>query len=167
MKKNNFFQNTKNDIAAFMFATLVVLGVGYFSAGDVIKSSSIFQHPAMMAQTSVGGSQKSDMASFKEVQGAMKELSEIGEKKAKLEMQKEKVAYQLKKADAKRDANYGMVPVMGLQVPQGLYDKIRLEKKAKSIDSKLVSLKKAEAEIVAKYGKDIHKLSSEGLLANN
>ena len=50
MKKNNFFQDKKKDITAFMVTTLVVLGTGYFCANDQIKTSSLCCHSTNTAQ---------------------------------------------------------------------------------------------------------------------
>lgn len=159
MKKNNYFQNKKKDITAFMISTLVVLGVGYFYADDVIESSSLCHHPGMTAQVDQNGdSQIVSTAHLKEVQNAMKQLEKIDGKKEKLELKRGKLSAQLNKAKTRRNKDYGMVPGMGYSAPQGLSEVLCLEHKMKNIDSEIESLKKTEMEITAKYGKEIKEM---------
>lgn len=168
MKKNNFFQNKKKDIAAFMVSTLVVLGVGYFCANDQIKTSSLCEHSTITAQVDqIQKDMETNTAHLKEVQNAMKQLEKIDGKKVKLEKKMEKLSAQLNKAKNRRNKDYGMVPGMGYSAPQGLSEVLCLEHKMKGIDSEIVSLKKAEMEITAKYGKDIKEMGYSLLAQGN
>lgn len=168
MKKNNFFQNKKKDITAFMVSTLVVLGVGYFCESDKIDASCLSKHPVMTAQVNqVQKGKEANTAHLKEVQNAMMQLEKIDGKKVKLALKKEKLSAQLNKAKNKRNKDYGMVPGMGYSAPQGLSEVLCLEHKMKSIDSQIGSLKKAEMEITAKYGKDIKEMGYSLLAQGN
>ncbi|MBQ6228951.1 MAG: hypothetical protein IJK08_10385 [Prevotella sp.] len=168
MKKNKFFQNKKKDITAFMVSTLVVLGVGYFCAKDQIKTSSLCYHSTITAQVDqIQKGMETNTAHLKEVQNAMKQLEKIDGKKVKLEKKMEKLSAQLNKAKNRRNKDYGMVPGMGYSAPQGLSEVLCLEHKMKSIDSQIGSLKKAEMEITAKYGKDIKEMGYSLLAQGN
>ena len=90
MKKNNFFQDKKKDITAFMVTTLVVLGTGYFCANDQIKTSSLSCHSTITAQVDqIQKGKEANTAHLKEVQNAMKQLEKIDGKKVKLEKKME------------------------------------------------------------------------------
>lgn len=168
MKKNKFFQNKKKDITAFMVSTLVVLGTGYFCAGEQIETSSLCHHPAMTAQVDqVQKGKEANTAHLKEVQNAMKQLEKIDSKKIKLELKKGKLSAQLNKAKNRRNKDYGLVPGMGYSAPQGLSEVLCLEHKMKSIDNEIGSLNKTEMEITAKYGKEIKEMGYSLLAQGN
>ena len=89
-------------------------------------------------------------------------ITDCDVKKAKLHF-----SAQLNKAKNRRNKDYGMVPSMGYSAPQGLSEVLCLEHKMKSIDSQIGSLKKAEMEITAKYGKDIKEMGYSLLAQGN
>ena len=158
MKAKKYFKNSMKVGVAFTFAAAMTMILSAYSIADNKKeSSSTVDGEMVISSTTAPATNVSykHVGDLSEVACAILKLKEINKEKACIEKKMVKEKENLKKAEAERNKDYGMIAGMYYQPASGLSEALQIEIKIKDLNHQLSELKKAEKAIYEKYGNDI------------